>query len=64
METVVVTFEGRQLEFNLDHERRKWTPVEASTLALLSESEFPLIANASGKRYEIYSDGTFAEVEK
>lgn len=64
METVAVAFEGRKLEFNLHHETRKWTPVEASTIALLSESEFPLIANASGKRYEIYSDGTFAEVEK
>lgn len=64
METVVVAFEGRQLEFNLYHETRRWTPVQPSTLALLSESEFPLIANASGKRYEIYSDGTFAEVEK
>jgi hypothetical protein len=28
------------------------------------ESVFPLIAVVDGKRYELYSDGTFAEVEK
>jgi len=28
------------------------------------ESDFPLITVFEGKRYELYSDGTFAEVEK
>jgi hypothetical protein len=28
------------------------------------EAAFPLIQVVDGKRYELYSDGTFAEVEK
>jgi len=28
------------------------------------ESDFPLITIIEGKRYELYSDGTFAQVEK
>jgi hypothetical protein len=28
------------------------------------EGDFPLIAEVNGKRYELYSDQTFAEVEK
>jgi hypothetical protein len=28
------------------------------------EGDFPLIAMVEGKRCELYSDGTFAEVEK
>jgi len=30
---------------------------------LLQEGEFPLLASAGGKRYELYSDGTLDEVE-
>ena len=63
METVLVTFEGRTLEFDVDRETHKWAPVEPSTRGLLRESEFPLIGYAGGKRYELYSDGTCAEVE-
>lgn len=59
METVVVTFEGQRLAFNIDHETHRWTPVEASTADLLQESEFPIIASDNGKRYELFSDGTF-----
>lgn len=64
METVVIAFEGRRLEFNFHYDTRKWTAVESSTCGLLSEGAFPLIADASGKRYELYSDKTFAEVER
>jgi hypothetical protein len=30
----------------------------------LPEADFPLILHLEGKRYQFYSDGTFAEVEK
>jgi hypothetical protein len=30
----------------------------------LEEGAFPLITAVEGKRYELYSNGTFAEVEK
>jgi hypothetical protein len=30
----------------------------------LEEGDFPLDAVIDGKRFELYSDGTFAEVEK
>ncbi|MFY9885623.1 MAG: hypothetical protein WAL67_07755 [Candidatus Cybelea sp.] len=63
MTTVAITVGGRRLEFSLHHDTRKWTAVEPSTYGLLSEGEFPLIGNADGKRYELYSDKTFAEVE-
>jgi hypothetical protein len=59
----VIPFEGRRLEFNLHHDTRKWSAVESSTDRLISESAFPLIADDAGKRYELYSDKTFAEVE-
>ncbi|MGA8796051.1 MAG: hypothetical protein WB526_03165 [Candidatus Cybelea sp.] len=39
---------------------RPWT---TATRGHLPEGEFPLIAFADGKRYELYSDGTFDEVE-
>ncbi|MGA8099780.1 MAG: hypothetical protein WB810_14085 [Candidatus Cybelea sp.] len=63
METVVIAIERRRFEFTLHHDTRKWTAAEPSTYRLLSEGEFPLIADAAGKRYELYSDKTFAEVE-
>ncbi len=61
MERVVVPFDERNAEFDLDRRTNRWTPVEAGTP--LEEGEFPLIASAGGKRYELYSDRTFAEVE-
>ena len=30
----------------------------------LPQADFPLIAQLDGKRYEFFSDGTFAEAEK
>jgi len=30
----------------------------------VTQAGFPLIAHLNGKRYELYSDGTFSEVEK
>jgi predicted metal-dependent hydrolase len=55
--------EGRAIEFQLDDETRHWVPVEPIESAYLEEADFPLIVLAEGKRYELYSDGTFGEVE-
>jgi hypothetical protein len=63
VERVSLTFEGRDLGFDLDHDTAKWTPAEASTNDVLQEGDFPLVVTGAEKRYELYSDGTFAEVE-
>jgi hypothetical protein len=61
MERVTIAFTGRVADFDLDLGAKRWHSVEAATP--LAEGEFPLTASAGGKRYELYSDGTFAEVE-
>jgi hypothetical protein len=63
LKTVIVELQGQRLEFTLDSDTRKWAPVDAATRGHLPEGEFPLIAFADGKRYELYSDETFGEVE-
>jgi hypothetical protein len=63
LKSVIVGLQGQPLEFTLDSDTRKWAPVDAATRGLLHEGEFPLIASAGGKRYELYSDGTFNEVK-
>ncbi|MGA7202580.1 MAG: hypothetical protein WBX26_12180 [Candidatus Cybelea sp.] len=63
MQTVIVELQERPLEFTLDCDTRKWSPVNAATRGLLQEGEFPLIALEGGKRCELYSDGSFNEVE-
>ena len=63
VETVSIMLKGRRLEFNLDYHARKWTAIDESRHGSFPEGEFPLIAYANGKRYELYSDGTFAEVQ-
>jgi len=45
--------------FRLDWKHRRWHSLEE-----LEEADFPLVTDVEGKRYELYSDGTFAEVEK
>jgi hypothetical protein len=60
---VVVELQGQSLAFTLDSTTRKWMPLEPATSGLLHEGEFPLVASAGGKRYELYSDGSFDEVE-
>jgi hypothetical protein len=59
---LTVAVAGRSLEFSIDANTRKWTPGDTSANAV-EEGEFPLIGYAEGKRYELYSDGSFAEVE-
>jgi hypothetical protein len=60
---VFVELQGRRLEFTLDGNTRKWAAVDPATNELLHEGEFPLVASAGGKRYELYSDRSFDEVE-
>ncbi len=60
---IFVELQGQRLEFTLDSNTRKWTPAEPATNDLLQESEFPLVALTGGKRYELYGDGSFGEVE-
>ena len=45
--------------FRLDWKNRRWHSLEEP-----EEADFPLITFVEGKRYELYSDGEFAEVEK
>jgi len=56
--TIEIEVEGRNITFRLDWEDRRWASLEEQ-----KEGNFPLIAEVSGKRYELYSDETFAEVE-
>ncbi|MEH1765302.1 MAG: hypothetical protein V7K97_03055 [Nostoc sp.] len=57
--TTQIEVKGRNTPFTLDWEKRRWQSLEKQ-----QESDFPLIAVLDGKRYELYSDGTFAEVER
>jgi hypothetical protein len=61
MERVTIPFAGRVADFDLDLGTKRWSSVETATP--LDEGEFPLTATAGGRRYELYSDRTFAEVE-
>jgi hypothetical protein len=56
---VQIDVEGRVIPFRLDHDNWRWHSLEE-----LEEGAFPLITVVDGKRYELYSDGHFAEVEK
>ena len=56
---VHIKLEGRVVAFRLDQAHLRWHSLEEP-----QEGDFPLITLIDGKRYELYSDGTFAEVEK
>jgi hypothetical protein len=49
---------NRLVPFRLDWVHERWHSLEE-----LEESDFPLIADVEGKRYELYSDGHFGEEE-
>lgn len=49
---------SRKVPFRLDWVHQRWHSLEE-----LEESDFPLIAEVEGKRYELYSDGNLAEEE-
>ena len=56
---IKIQVQGRRISFTLDWEQERWRSLEE-----LKESDFPLITVVDGKRCELYSDETFAEVEK
>jgi hypothetical protein len=56
--TVLIEIAEEQIPFELDFTSLTWTAER-----VFEESDFPLIARFDEKRYEIYSDGTFAEEE-
>lgn len=55
---VLIAVGSHDVAFTIDQERRRWRCADKQ-----EEAEFPLITFWEGKRYELYSDGTFAEVE-
>jgi hypothetical protein len=63
MQQVHIPFGGGVRAFELDPLARRWTGVDGAVLPTIAEGDFPLIAENAGKRYELYSDGTYAEVE-
>jgi hypothetical protein len=56
---VQIIVDGRNAPFTLNFETWRWQSKTDQ-----KESNFPLIADVTGKRYELYSDETFAEVER
>lgn len=60
MSTIInVEIDNAAVPFALDFGTSHWTASPE-----LPESYFPIIAHHEGKRFELYSDGTFAEVER
>jgi hypothetical protein len=53
-----IAFGSESKAFDLDFGTHRWSGETG-----LPEGEFPLTAELDGLRYELYSDGTFAEVE-
>jgi len=58
-ETIAATSGGRTATFALDVASGRWT-----SSAELEEGAFPFIGEVHGKRYQIYSDGSFDEEER
>jgi hypothetical protein len=58
-ETVAATSGGRTATFALDFASGRWTSGTD-----FEEGAFPFIGELRGKRYEIYSDGSFDEEER
>jgi hypothetical protein len=56
--TVQLQVGDETISFTLNFTTWRW-----SSASHLTEGDFPLIAVVEGKRYELYSDGTLAEVE-
>jgi hypothetical protein len=56
--TARIDVEGRVLPYSLDFDTWRWHSSEEQ-----KEADFPLITVVNSKRYELYSDETFAEVE-
>jgi hypothetical protein len=59
MKTVLIQIDGQDTPFDLDFSSKRWSAMSAPP-----EGYFPLVADVDDKRYELYSDHTFAEVER
>ena len=60
VERVTIAFDGAEHAFDLDHDHRRWTAVDAAGEKDLDEGDYPLIAISGAKRYALYSDHTFS----
>ncbi len=58
--TVQIEVHGRMFSFTLDPETGRWDSPEKEKLEM---ADFPLVAVAGGKRWELYSDETLDNVE-
>jgi hypothetical protein len=58
-ETISGESGGVTVQFQLDFETMRWS----SPAPHPAEGMFPFIAHSNGRRYELYSDETFDEVE-
>lgn len=57
--TINIEIDNVLVPFALDFGTSYWSASQE-----LPEGYFPIIAHHEGKRFELYSDGTFAEVER
>jgi predicted component of type VI protein secretion system len=56
---IQINVEGEMIPFQLDQDNWQWHSSQQP-----EEAAFPLMATVDRKRLELYSDGTYAEVEK
>jgi hypothetical protein len=56
--TIRINVGGREFSVELDRADSRWKCADPP-----GEAAFPLAAVVAGRRYELYSDGTFAAVE-
>ena len=54
-----IRVKDRIIPVRLDYENWQW-----HCSAEIAEADFPILAQVEGKRYLLYSDATFGEVEK
>lgn len=59
-EVVQIEVDGKKVPFTLDDtkEKGRWTAPDD-----VAAGSFPLTGESGGRRFELYSDGTFAEIE-
>ncbi len=56
--TVQVELDDQHYPIDLDFDSHRWAAEH-----VFGEGDFPFVVEVSGKRYEIFSNGTFAEEE-
>jgi hypothetical protein len=57
--TVQVELDDGEFPVELDFDSGRWSAEEQ-----FDEGDFPFVAETGGKRYELFSNGTFAEEEE